>query len=114
MRRHFRDDQDGEERQQRFLAYLADARTSDEEKGVITLVLLGHAGVYLLLTATEVTWIAVTAGRVWQRREDGLLSAVRTGVHRPALAAFLAADVGYVVLRRSILARFDRRIALRP
>jgi hypothetical protein len=114
MRRHFRDDQDSQERQQRFLAYLADARTSDQEKGVIALVLLGHACGYLVLTAAEVTWIAVTAARVWQRREDGLLSAVRTGVHRPALAVFLAADVGYVVLQRAILARFDRRIALRP
>jgi hypothetical protein len=113
MRRHSRDSADSPERQQEFMAYLADARTSDEEKGVITLVLLGHAIVYLLLTATEVTWIAVTAARVWRRRQDGLLRAVRPGEHVPALAAFLAANMGYAVLRRAILARLNQRIALR-
>ena len=113
MHRHTPDSQEGEERRQRFLAYLADARTSDEEKGVITLVLHGHAGVYLLLTVAEVTWVAVTAARVWRHRDDGVLRAMRTGMHKPALAVFLAADMGYVVLRRATLARFDRRIALR-
>jgi hypothetical protein len=78
MHRHPPDSQESEERRRRFLAYLADARTSDEEKGVITLVLLGHAG-----------------------------------VHKPTLAMFLAADMGYVVLQRATLARLDRRIALR-
>ena len=113
MRRHSRDSAGRERRQQRFLAFLADAGTSDEEKGVITLVLLGHAGVYLLLTATEVTWIAVTAARVLRRRDDGLRAAVRTGVHTPTLAVFVAANLGYVAVRRAILAWLDRRIALR-
>src|SRR5690349_21899150 len=114
MRHHSRDSAESERRQQRFLAYLADARTSDEEKGVITLVLLGHAGVYLLLAATEVTWAAVTAARVLRRRHDGLPAALRTGVHMPTAAVFLAADLGYVVLRRAALARLDQRIGLRP
>jgi hypothetical protein len=113
MRRHSRNSADSPERQQEFLAYLADAHTSDEEMGVITLVLLGHAIIYLLLTATEVTWIAVTAARVWRRREHGLLKAVRPGVDVPALAALLTANVGDSVLRRAILARLNRRIALR-
>jgi predicted component of type VI protein secretion system len=102
-----------EQRQERFLAYLADARTSDEEKGVITLVMLGHAGVYLLLAATEVAWVALTAARVLRHRDDGLRTAVRTGVHTPTLAVFVAADLGYAVLRRAILARIDRRIGFR-
>jgi len=114
MRRHFRDSAEREQRQQRFLAWLADTRTSDEEKGVVTLVMLGHAGVYLLLAATQVTWVALTAARVLRRRDDGLRTAVRTGVHTPALAAFVAADLGYVVLRRAILARIDRRIGFKP
>jgi len=71
MRRHFRDSAEREQRQQRFLAWLADTRTSDEEKGVVTLVMLGHAGIYLLLAATEVTWLALTAARVLRRRDDG-------------------------------------------
>src|SRR5436190_17690194 len=83
VRHHSPDSAESEQRQQRFLAYLADARTSDEEKGVITLVMLGHAGVWLLLAATEVTWVAVTAARVLRRRDDGLLAAVRAGVHTP-------------------------------
>jgi hypothetical protein len=33
MRRHSRDSAEREQRQQRFLAYLADAHTTDEEKG---------------------------------------------------------------------------------
>ncbi|HEY2307778.1 MAG TPA: hypothetical protein VGI05_18040 [Streptosporangiaceae bacterium] len=113
MRRHSRDSAGRERRQQRFLAFLADAGTSDEEKGVITLVLLGHAGVYLLLTATEVTWIAVTAARVLRRRDDGLRVAVRTGVHTQTLAVLVAANLGYAAVRRAILAWLDRRIALR-
>ena len=113
MRRHFRDSAEREQRQQRFLAWLADTRTSDEEKGVITLVMLGHAGVSLLLAATEVTWVAVTAARVLRRRDDGLLAAVRAGVHTPTLAVLVAANLGYVVLRRAMLARIDRRIGFR-
>jgi hypothetical protein len=114
MRRHSRDGAEREQRQQRFLAWLADAHTSDEEKGVITLVMLGHAGAYLLLAATEVTWVALTAARVLRHRGDGLRTAVRTGVHTPTLAAFVAADLGYVALRRAILTRIDRRIGFRP
>jgi hypothetical protein len=38
---------------------------------------------------------------------------MRTGVHRPTLAMFVTANVGYMVLRRAILARFDRRIAVK-
>jgi hypothetical protein len=59
------------------------------------------------------TWVAVTAARVWRHRDDGVLRAMKTGVHKPTLAMFLAADMGYVVLRRAALARFGRRIALR-
>jgi hypothetical protein len=114
MRRHSRNDQVSEERQQRLLAYFEDARTSDREKGVIVLMLGGHAYVYLLLAGAEVTWIAVMAARVWRRRDDGPLGAVRTGLHKPTLAAFLAADVGYLVLRRVLRASIDRRLALRP
>jgi hypothetical protein len=114
MRRHFRDSAEREQRQQRFLAWLADARTSDEEKGVLTLVMLGHAGVYLLLAATEVTWVALTAARVLRHRDDGLRAAVRAGVHTPTLAMFVAADLGYVALRRAMLARLDRRIGFKP
>jgi hypothetical protein len=114
MRRHSRDTAESERRQRRFLAYLADARTSDEEKGVITLVMLGHAGVYLLLAATEVTWVVRTAARVLRRRDDGLPAAVRDGMHTPTLAVFVAANLGYAVLRRATLARLDRRIGFRP
>ena len=113
MRRQSRDSAEKEQRQQRFLAYLADARTSDEEKGVIMLVMLGHAGVYLLLAATEVTWVALTTARVLRHRDNGLLAAVRTGVHTPTLAVFVASDLGYVALRRAMLARIDRRIGFR-
>ncbi len=37
----------------------------------------------------------------------------RAGVHKPTLALFVTADMGCVVPRRAILARFGRRIALR-
>jgi len=113
MRRHARDSAEREQRQQRFLAYLADTHATDEEQGVITLVMLGHAGVYMLLAATEVTWVALTAARVLRHRNEGLLAAARTGVHAPTLAVFVAADLGYVVLRRAMLARIDRRIGFR-
>jgi hypothetical protein len=67
----------------------------------------------LLLAATEMTWVALTAARVLRRRDEGLLAAVRTGVHARTLAVFVAADLGYVVLRRAMLARIDRRIGFR-
>lgn len=49
------------------------------------------------------------AVRVWRRRSDGWTVAVRTGVHRPTLAAILTARLGYVVFRRVGLTRWDRR-----
>jgi hypothetical protein len=111
MRRHPRD---GQERDQRFLAYFADARASDEEKGALMLVLVAHAGVYLVLATAQAAWIAVTAVRVWQRRGDGLRGAMRTGVHKPTLVALAAADIGYVALRRAMLAELDRRVVVKP
>jgi hypothetical protein len=104
---------DGQKRDQRFLAYFADARTSDEDKGALMLVLVAHAGAYLVLATAHAAWIAATAVRVWQRRADGLLGAMRTGVHKPTLVALVAADMGYVVLRRAILAELDRRVVVK-
>lgn len=82
---------------------------SDEERGVIMLALFGHATVFLLLSTAEAIWAASTMVRVWRRREVGLTQAARAGVHKPALAALLAAHVLYELLRRAGAAKLDRR-----
>jgi len=53
-------------------AHLADDRASTEERGWYMLDLVGHAFLYLLLTATEAIWVVVTVVRVWRRRDVGL------------------------------------------
>ena len=111
MRRIIRDSQ---EQQRRGLAYLTDERVPAEERGWVMLGLVAHAGAYLLLTAAEATWVAAVTVRVWRRREAGLTTAVRTGIHKPTLAVLLIAHLTYVVLRRVGLAKFSQRIAEYP
>ena len=103
MRRHA----DDEERRRRIDAYLADA--ADEEKGAVMLALVGHAVIFLLLYAAETIWVGSTVVRVWRLRELGAAQAVRTGVHRPSLAALFAAHVLYLSLRKAGIAKLDQR-----
>jgi hypothetical protein len=91
------------------VAYLTDDRVPAEERGWVVLALLAHAVAAVLLAATEATWLTTAVVRVWRRRSDGWPAAVRTGVHRPTLVAILGARLGYVILRRVGLTRFDRR-----
>lgn len=91
------------------MAYMTDVRAPAEDKGQVMLALVGHAFLYLLLTAAEVTWVGVMAVRVWRRREVGLARAVRTNVHKPTLAVLLAAHLLYAVLRRVGITKLNRR-----
>jgi hypothetical protein len=102
-------DRKPQERSRRWSAYVADERVSDAEKGTILLALLGHALIYLLLSATHAIWLVVTALRVWRRREAGWTSAVKDGVHKPTLAALVAATLTYEIARRLGVAALDRR-----
>jgi hypothetical protein len=97
------------ERQRRFLAYMTDQRVSDEEHGVVMIWLFTHALAYLLLTAAQAIWAAVTVVRVWRRREAGWATALRTGVHLPSLAGLVTARLIYAILRRIGVARLNRR-----
>ena len=74
------------------------------------LALFAHACLYLLLTAAEASWVVAVAVRVWRRREAGMTTAMRASVHKPTLAVLLAAQVGYVILRRVGLAKLNRRV----
>ena len=111
MRRTRRDSQ---EQQGRGVAYLTDDRVPAEERGWVMLGLVAHAFAYLLLTAAKAIWVVAVAVRVWRRREAGLTTAVRTGIHKPTLAVLLIAHLTYVVLRRVGLAKFSQRIAEYP
>jgi hypothetical protein len=91
------------------LAYLTDERVPAGERGGVILGLVAHAAAYLLLAAAQAAWCAVTAIRVWRRREAGWPVAVRTGVHRPTLAGLAAVTVGYEILRRLGVAGLSRR-----
>jgi len=75
------------------------------------MALFTHACLYLLLTAAEASWVVAVAVRVWRRREAGMTTAMRTGVHKPTLAVLLAAQLSYVILRRVGLAKLNRRIS---
>jgi len=75
------------------------------------LALVAHAWLYLLLTAAEASWVVAVAVRVWRRREAGMTTAMRASVHKPTLAVLLAAQVGYVILRRVGLAKLNRRVS---
>ena len=81
-----------------------------EERGRVMLALFGHAFVYLLLTVAEVSWVVAVAVRVWRRREAGMTTAMRTGVHTRTLAILLVAQLTYVILRKIGLAKLNRRV----
>jgi hypothetical protein len=91
------------------VAYLTDERVPAGERGGVILGLLAYAVAYLLLTAAQAAWCAITAVRVWRRREAGWAAAVRTGVHRPTLAGLAAATVGFEIVRRLGVAGLSRR-----
>jgi hypothetical protein len=90
---------------------MADDGAPAEERGRIMMALFTHACLYLLLTAAEASWVVAVAVRVWRRREAGMTTAMRTGVHKPTLAVLLAAQLSYVILRRVGLAKLNRRIS---
>jgi hypothetical protein len=102
VRRHPGD----EERRRRIDAYLAGA--TDVEKGAVLLALLGHAVIFLLLSATEAIWVGSTVLRVWRRRELGVTQAVRAGVHKRSLLVLFAAHVLYLALRKAGIAKLDQ------
>jgi hypothetical protein len=103
MRRHPSD----HDQRRRVDAYLTSA--ADEEKGRVMMALLGHAVIFLLLTAAEAIWAGSTAVRVWRRREAGLTQAARSGTHRPTLVVLVVAHVLYELLRKAGIAKLDRR-----
>ena len=75
------------------------------------LALFGHAFVYLLLTAAEASGVVVVVVRVWRRREAGMTTAMRTGVHKRTLAILLVAQLTYVILRKIGVAKLNRRVS---
>jgi hypothetical protein len=106
-----RGDPRSQEQRQRFLAYMSEDGAPAEARGRVMLALFAHAFVYLLLTAAETTWLVAVAVRVWRRREAGMTSAMRTGVHKPTLAVLLAAQLTYVLVRRIGRAKLNRRVS---
>jgi len=96
-------------RRGRITAYLMDQRVPDNERGVVMLWLFAHAVAFLLLLAAETLWGVITVARVWRRREAGLATAVRDGVHVPTLTALVAARLTYSIARRIGVARLNRR-----
>jgi hypothetical protein len=103
LRRHPSDQEQGH----RIDAYLTGA--DDEEKGRVMVALFGHAAIFLLLTAAEAIWAGSTAVRMWRRREMGVTQAARSGAHKPTLMVLLAVHVTYEVLRKTGVAKLDRR-----
>jgi len=92
------------------MAYMSEDGAPAEERGRVMLALFGHAFVYLLLTVAEASWVVAVAVRVWRRREAGVTTAMRTGVHKRTLAILLVAQLTYVVLRKIGRAKLNRRV----
>jgi hypothetical protein len=99
------------ERRREVTAYLMDERVPDRERGAVVVGLVAHAFAYLVLSAAQAIWLAVTAVRVWRRREEGFATAVRTGVHKPTLAGLAAATLTYEIMRRFGMVRLSQRAA---
>jgi hypothetical protein len=97
------------ERQLDMAAYLADERVPAAERGGVMLGLLSHAVMFMVLACAQAAWCAVTAVRVWRRRDAGWPAALRDGAHRPTLAGLVTATAVYTVLRRLGLAAISRR-----
>ena len=93
------------------MAYMSEDGAPAEERGRVMLALFGHAFVYLLLTAAEASWVVAVVVRVWRRREAGMTTAVRTGVHKRTLAILLVAQLTYVILRKIGVAKLNRRVS---
>jgi hypothetical protein len=102
------------ERQREMAAYMADDRVPDVERGGVLLALVAHAAGAMLLIGAQAAWCAVTAVRVWRRRDAGWTAAVRAGVHRPTLAGLTAATLAYAVLRRLGVAALIARARHHP
>ena len=100
-----------QEQREQFMAYMAEDGAPADERGRVMLALVAHACIYLLLTAADASWIVAVTVRIWRRREAGIGTAMRTGVHKPTLAVLLAAHLSYVLLRRVGLAKLDRRVS---
>jgi hypothetical protein len=100
----------GRAKQQLDLArYMADQSVPATERGGVMLGLFGHAVVFMVLACAQAAWCAVTAVRVWRRRDAGWPAALRDGVHRPTLAGLVTAIVAYTLLRRLFVAAISRR-----
>ena len=106
-----RGDPRSQEQRQQFMAYMADDGAPAEDRGWVMLALFVHACLYVLLTAARASWVVAMAVRIWRRREAGMSTAMRTGVHKPTLAALLAAQLSYVILRRVGLSKLNRRVS---
>ena len=91
------------------MAYMSEDGAPTEERGLVMLALFGHAFVHLLLTVAEASWVVAVAVRVWRRREAGMTTAMRTGVHKRTLAILLVVQLTDVILRKVGLAKLNRR-----
>jgi len=97
------------QRQLELADYMANERVPAAERGGVMLGLFGHAVVFMVLACAQAAWCAVTAVRVWRRRDAGWPAALRDGVHRPTLVGLVTATAVYTVLRRLFVATISRQ-----
>lgn len=76
-----------------------------EQQGRIALTLAGYATAYTLTSGGLATAVALSAVRIWRRRDRGLARAIRDGGHWRAVAGFAVASIGLEVARRVAIAR---------
>ena len=93
------------------MTYMSEDGAPTEERGRVMLALFGHAFVHLSLTVAEASWVVAVAVRVWRRREAGMTTAMKTGVHKRTLAILLVAQLTYVILRKIGLAKLNKRVS---
>jgi hypothetical protein len=81
-------------------------RSSIERRGKIVVVMWCHATAVVLLDGALVGYLAVSAVRIWRRRDQGWVRAVADGGRWKTIAALTVASTVQQTIGRSAVKRF--------
>jgi hypothetical protein len=76
-----------------------------EERGRMMLFMVGYATAYTAVNGGLAAGLAVSAARIWRRRDRGWGAAVRTGGCWRTVAGFSVASAALSVVRKSVVKR---------
>lgn len=76
---------------------------SPQERGRIIIALWCYAAAFTAVNGGLAGSLALSAARIWRRRDQGVVSAVRVGGHWRAVVGFALASAGLRVVRESVV-----------